>query len=176
MNDNSTLADQVKQLEARVRVLEGPHVEIVARDISPTGEEVAGPHAEVVVAEGPPPGQSLADWLSSLGGSPGLVVDPGTARATSCIALELDASHPPRVYSKGIIGPLDEEQQALYCQEGIEHRPLSPEQRERMEIMAQAAPRCSEATKPLEDKGMERIEAYLGCMATELKSRGHESW
>lgn len=122
----------------------------------------------------PPPGVSLPEWISGISGSPGIVVDAGKARATPCIRMELGEGDPPLVYSPGIIGPLDEEQQALYCQEGYEDRSLSEAHQERLRAMSEAARECSVEAR--EVAPTEQIEAYFGCMGRELKAGGHDTW
>jgi len=174
MDPMDAILERLTALEAQVARLAGPHVELVASEVGPGGQIIEGPHADVVVAEGPPPGQSVADWISSLGGSPGFVVDPGLARATPCIVIELGAGRSSLVYSKGIIGALDEEQKALYCADGIEPREISDAQRERIAVMESAAKGCSEATTGKE--GQDHLSAYLSCMGSELRAKGAEPW
>jgi len=168
-----TLEERIKALEEKVDRLSGPHIELVEATIHPEGT-MEGPHAELVAAEGPPPGQSVAEWISRLGGSPGILVDPGIARATPCIMYNLGEGRRPLVYSKGIIGALDDEQKELYCQEGLHTLPLTPKQQARLEAMEQGSRRCSELTdgQPPEV----RIPSYFSCLGQELRKKGAEPW
>jgi hypothetical protein len=168
------LDTRVTELEQHVARLSGEHVEIVEATVSPTGEVKEELHAELVKAEGPPPGMTVTEWLSSMTGSPGIVVDPTKARATPCIRMELGEGRKDLVYSEGIIGALDEEQKALYCQEGYTEREVTPAQRERIETMERAAKSCSTETEHLE--APERIHSYFACLGRELKSKGQEVW
>ena len=134
----------------------GVTVEAVEAQVDIVGAQVTGT---------PPPGMSIPEWISSLSGSPGIVVDPGKARSTSCIRMELGEGHKPLIYSPGIVGALDEEQQALYCQEGYEERHITPKQQERLEAMSTAAKLCSK-----------HIDSYFACLGRELKAKGQETW
>lgn len=120
-----------------------------------------------------PPGLATAEWSSGAFGSPGFLTDPGRARSTSCIRLELGEGHAPLVYSKGIVGALDEEQQALYCQEGYVDRAITEAQRQRLQAMATAAHECSVEAKAAEPQ--EHMAAYFSCLGRELKAKGVEA-
>lgn len=119
-------------------------------------------------------GTSIAVWISSLGGSPGHVVDPGVARSTSCLGIELGEEHGRLVYSKGVVGALDEEQRALYCQQGVEAREATPEQKKRLVAMESAGKACG--TKATGDDTHQHISAFFTCLGDELRSRGVQAW
>lgn len=132
-----------------------------------TGRDVAG---ELPFEHGPEP----LDFLSTYRGSPGFVVDERLARETPCVAVELskriaeETGRRRLVFSRGVRGPLDEEQVAGLCP-SIEERELSAPQRQILERYAQGAARCSERVEglPLE----ERIDPWLACLHRELKAR-----
>lgn len=161
---------RVQEIEAQIRRLSGTHVELVAATVGASGEITEGPHAEIVVAEGPPPGMTVAEWVSGINGSPGIVVDPGLARSTPCIRLSLGDSARPLVYSKGIIGTMDEGQEALYCQEGYEDREASEDQKARLDAMRTAARTCSGEAHG--ESTQEHLESYFSCLGRELKRQG----
>lgn len=120
-----------------------------------------------------PPGLTTAEWAPGAFGSPGFVTDPGRARSTPCIRLELGEGHAPLVYSKGIVGALDEEQQALYCQEGYVDRAITEAQRDRLQAFATAAHECSTEAKAAEPQ--QHMAAYFSCLGRELKAQGVET-
>lgn len=112
---------------------------------------------------------SVADFLSEHRGSPAYIVDEERARDTPCI--EVEASERRRLlFSPGAVGPLDEEQQALYCP-SVEKHQLTPAQRERMEALAAASTTCKAQVADV-PKG-EKLEPFLQCVHSELKERGH---
>ncbi len=166
------LKSRMDDLDAKINALLGPHTQEVLQSVDPAGAVVEGPHTEIILSEGPPPGMSPADWLSGINGSPGILVDPGIARSTPCLRLELGANYRPLVYSKGIVGALDEEQEDLYCQEGYESRQATPEQVERIEALREAAHDCS--VEAHGDTTEQHIQAYFSCLGKELRSRGIE--
>ena len=166
---------RLDELDAKVGALMGPHAQHVLMSLDPTGQEVEGEHTEFVLSEGPPPGVSVAEWVSGLNGSPGIVVDPGIARSTPCLALELGDGYKPLVYSKGIVGALDEDQVDLYCQEGLETREASPKQRARLEALREASHECHIEAEPEKEHGSQaHLEAYFACLGKELRTRGIE--
>ncbi len=169
------LEERVERLEDDMRRLTGPHIELVAGTVGTSGEVTEGPHAEVVVAEGPPPGETLAEWIAGIRGSPGIVVDPGEASGTPCIRYALAPDQRDLVFSKGIIGVLDEEQEALYCQSGYIDREPSEQQKKRFAVLPEAAKRCSaEAKTESILTGQDPIDIYYSCLARELKVNGVE--
>lgn len=165
------LQHKMDDLEARVAALAGPHIEVSTAAYGPTGELVEGPHAEIVAAEGPPPGQSVAEWISTLHDLPGFVIDPGRARSTPCIRAELPGGEKPIIFSPGISGPLNEEQQALYCQSGYEDYRPSEERWKRMVALHESANVCATESRGLPSEE-ERMIGYHACMGRELRQRG----
>ena len=110
------------------------------------------------------------DFLPSMGGSPGIVVDPGVARATPCTRFDLGEKS-ELVFSKGVIGALDEGQKALLCTETVT-KPLSREQEQRLRGWRESADTCRQEIAEV-PKG-EQLEPWLTCMSRELKSRDIE--
>ncbi len=125
----------------------------------------ASAHAEL-------PGESMSEWVSGIGGSPGIVIDPGLARATKCTRIDLGPGRKPLIYSPGIIGALDEGQEVLYCQEGMVEREASPAQLAHLQAMSEAAKTCSVEAKAVTEP-REHIEAYFSCLGREL-ARKHQ--
>jgi len=110
------------------------------------------------------------DFLPSMRGSPGIVVDPGVARATPCTRFDLGGDS-ELVFSKGVIGALDEPQKALLCTETVT-KPLSPEQERRLRGWREAAATCKGEIADVPDG--EKLEPWLTCMSRELKGKGIE--
>jgi hypothetical protein len=112
---------------------------------------------------GPP---SIGDFLSP---SPaGIVVDPAVAKDAPCVAFELggDGADADRlVFVQGIVGPLDEEQIATFC-DVVAIKDLSPELQARLAAFRDAADACKS-----EGSGLEQ---HLGCMSKELHKRGEK--
>lgn len=123
--------------------------------------------------EDPVPGESMSEWVSGIGGSPGILIDPGLARATKCTRIDLGAGRKPLVYSPGIIGALDEGQEVLYCQEGMVQREASPAQLAHLQAMSEAAKTCSVEAKAVAEP-REHIEAYFSCLGRELAKKHQE--
>jgi len=165
---------RVEDLEAQVERLAGPHIELVRGSLGGGGAPAEGPRVQLVEAEGPPPGQSIAEWVSAIGGSPGFVVDPGIARSTPCIGYDLGPGHKPLVYSKGIRGPLDDEQQALYCQEGTALKEMTEKQRQRMEAFSTAASLCGHQASGTDTRS--DLDNFWDCMGKESRKLGVEPW
>lgn len=137
------LKDQVALLERRVSVVESQ-------------------------AAAEPLDDELVESLGAAEFSPGFVTDEGVARATPCACFEL-GSDKHLCFSKGVIGALDEGQQALYCAER-KVKPLSDEQRRRIEGFKRATRTCKERTEDL-PKG-ERGAVFRTCVETELIDTG----
>jgi hypothetical protein len=141
-------------------------------------ERVADLEHDVATLRGlrsPNPGDNPAEWASGFRGSPGLVMDPGVARSTPCIIMNMGPGRRPYVFSRGVVGALDEEQQALYCQDGVEERFPSEKQQARMVAMEEGAHTCSEEVKahpPTE--APDALAVYFSCLGRELRSRGVE--
>jgi hypothetical protein len=100
-------------------------------------------------------------------GSPGIVVDEATARATPCTCFTYKGKD--LCHSKGIIGMLDQDQQKVYCIAGKAYKE-QPKLVERYNRFAKAA---EEAHKRIETipRG-ERLEPWLEAMGQELSKRG----
>ncbi len=174
MRSLDELDDAVKSLEDQVAMLSGEHIHLIGGIVTPAGEFIEEPHGEIVAAEGPPPGQSVSEWINGLYGSPGIVIDEERALSTPCIRIELGEGRKPLVYSHGIIGALDDEQQQVYCASGYIERPLTPKQQERLATMETAAKKCSAETTGI--TGQEHVKQYFTCLAKELRSKGQEAW
>ena len=117
--------------------------------------------------EEPLPGTSLAEWVSGLGGSPGIVVDEQLARTSPCTRINLGPGRKPLVYSAGVIGALDEEQQRLYCEAGVVEKEASEAQKARLQALATAARLCSLESREEKDP-RRRLEQYFGCLGRQL--------
>lgn len=120
------------------------------------------PDGPTPLHEGPP---SLIDLLPRRGG---YVVDEREALDSPCLRRELRRGG-DIVFSKGIVGPLDVEQQARYCSAGYETLPLTERQEEQLNRFAEAAHACK-GEEGDEPKG-QRFPAYLSCMERELRAR-----
>jgi len=121
--------------------------------------------------EGAEPWHDTAtDFLPSMEGSPGIVVDEGVARAAPCTRFDLGEGK-ELVFSKGVVGGLDEGQRALYCPETIT-QPLSEEQQRRLRGWRESADVCKGEIAEI-PKG-EKLQPWLGCMSRELSARGME--
>lgn len=126
---------------------------------------------EVGVCEGEPSDHEL---LLHFGveevGSPGVVLDEATAKATPCSCFTYEGRD--LCWSKGIVGMLKPEQQEVYCVAGKTYK-AQPKLVERYESFAEAA---QEAHKKIETlpRGTERLEVWLGAMGEELSKRGIE--
>ena len=108
------------------------------------------------------------DFLPQMEGSPGIIVDEGVARATPCTRFDL-GEESELVFSKGVVGALDEGQKALFCPETVT-KPLTPEQEKRLRGWRDSADTCKQeiAEVPKGDK----LEPWLTCMSRELKAQG----
>lgn len=113
---------------------------------------------------------TATDFLPSMEGSPGIVVDDGVARATPCTRFDLGEGK-ELMFSKGIVGGLDEGQQALYCPETIT-KPLTEEQQRRLRGWRESADVCKGEIAEV-PKG-EKLQPWLACMSRELSARGFE--
>jgi len=109
----------------------------------------------------------LLHHLPGIYGSPGIVVNEHLASSTPCTGVHLDGKD--MVWSRGIIGALDEGQKAKYCTAGIKFTERFG-LKKRVEKFTEAAHLCSESTKHLE--GREKLLGYLSCMSKELEQRG----
>jgi hypothetical protein len=96
----------------------------------------------------------------------GIVVDEGEARSTPCLVYPLsDTSE--LVFSKGIVGALDEKQKTLYCTERVV-REITPAQQARIETVKKAVVTCQQEVQAI-PKG-DRLPPYLQCMSREMKN------
>jgi hypothetical protein len=112
------------------------------------------------------------DFVSQYRGSPGFLLDEARARETPCLCYELESQRGRELcYSKGIIGALDPEQEALYCPTKEELQ-LTPAQRARIEAFQAGADTCKAAVQDLPEGT--RLEPYMACLHTELKERGQQ--
>lgn len=174
----ATLESRLDEMSANLSRLSGPHVQLSAGAMGEQGQMVEGPHAELVLAEGPGPGQTLGEWISGLvcGGSdvgrraPGIIVDAGIARSTPCIRAALPNGG-SLVFSRGIVGALDSDQEALYCGSGYQDYTPDPTACARLEALREASRSCSTEISTLPD-GEDRIAPYYACIGRELRERG----
>ena len=102
--------------------------------------------------------------------SPGVVLDEARAKATPCSCFTYKSKD--LCWSKGIIGMLAADQQAIYCAAGKTYK-AQPALTKRYETFAEAA---EEAHKKIESmpSGMARLETWLTEMGKELSKRGIE--
>jgi len=101
--------------------------------------------------------------------------DPGIARdGERCLRVEYATGFDPLIFKHGVVGPLDEGQQALYCQE-YEDRPVSEAQRRRLALLQEVAPTCStEAQGAALTAEDDHIAVYLSCLSRELAAKEEE--
>jgi len=103
-------------------------------------------------------------------GSPGIVVNEATAMASSCRCIEYRPGK-KLCFSKGIIGALSDEQEAIYCP--VTEELESPGLEKHLKDWMDAVETCKAEIAPIL-KG-ERLEPWLSCMSRELKARGIEA-
>lgn len=103
-------------------------------------------------------------------GSPGIVVNEATAMASPCRCIEYRPGK-KLCFSKGIIGALSDEQEAIYCP--VTEELESPGLEKRLKDWMDAVETCKSEIAPI-PKG-ERLEPWLSCMSRELKARGIEA-
>lgn len=119
------------------------------------------------------PGLDISSWtqeaLNPPGQIDGIVVDDGLARVTPCHRVILGPDS-ELVYSKGIVGALNEEQKLLYCDVGIEDRQASSEQKKQLQTIRDAAIMCQTEVAEL-PKG-QRLEPFLKCISVTAKKSG----
>jgi hypothetical protein len=99
----------------------------------------------------------------------GIVIDDAVARTSPCHRMRINGGE--LVFSKGIVGALDEGQRELYCPETIEVE-LTPEQQKRYGIFKDAVVVCQTRIQDI-PKG-ERLGPWLKCMSEETKKKGIE--
>jgi len=103
-------------------------------------------------------------------GSPGIVVNEATAMASPCRCIEYRPGK-KLCFSKGIIGALSDEQEAIYCP--VTEELESPGLEKRLKDWMDAVETCKAEIAPI-PKG-ERLEPWLSCMSREMKARGIEA-
>jgi len=108
--------------------------------------------------------------LPYLHGSPGIVVNEPRAKTTPCKCVEYKPGK-NLCWSPGIIGALTDEQEELYCP--IIEKVERPGTVSRIAKWQEAVDACKgEIALIPEEKGKERMVAWLSCMSRELTSRG----
>lgn len=100
-------------------------------------------------------------------GSPGIVVNEATAMTSPCRCIEYRPGK-KLCFSRGIIGALSDEQEAIYCP--VTEELESPRLEKRLKDWMDAVETCKAEIAPI-PKG-ERLEPWLSCMSRELKARG----
>lgn len=119
-----------------------------------------------------PRAHTPAEWMHALiqPVEPGGMLNPGLARSTPCTRINLPDMGSV-ILSPGIAGPLDSEQVALYCSEGIIESSASPTQVDYLRGVVSAAQVCSAETDAITDPQV-RVREYHACLARELKKEG----
>jgi len=115
-------------------------------------------------------GPGIADFLYE----DGIVTDPAVAREdVPCLCNEIESrgGHSELCFKHGVVGALSKDQIDLYCATK-EVRPLSPDQKARLEDFNSAAATCHTAIQGV-PKGQE-LEPWMSCMSAELRARGRE--
>jgi hypothetical protein len=123
-----------------------------------------------IIGESPPNHELLLHFGIEEVGSPGVVLDDATARATTCSCFKYKGRD--MCWSKGIVGMLASEQQDTYCIAGKVYK-AQPALTERYEKFAAAAEEAHRKIEAL-PKGTERLEVWLQEMGKELSQRGIE--
>jgi rubrerythrin len=160
-----------EQLEAEAPAVESFN-EQLRREIA-ARQALEGVEAEPLAYPNALPGENVSEWVSGIGGSPGIVVDEAKALRTSCIRISLGEGRKPLIYSPGIVGALDAGEQEKYCKAGYVDREATPKQKARIQALANAAHICSQETKGA--VGTEdHLTRYFACLGRELKSQGVE--
>ena len=103
-------------------------------------------------------------------GSPGIIVNEAIAMASTCRCIEYRPGK-KLCFSRGIIGALSDEQEAIYCP--VTEELESPGLEKRLKDWMDAVETCKAEIAPI-PKG-ERLEPWLSCMSRELKARGIEA-
>lgn len=131
--------------------------------------EITARMADIDGRAGEIPGLQPADWTHRVRGDNAIVVDPEVARTTKCTRVNVgDGGYV--VYSKGIVGALDDAQITEYCSMGFDDRVATPAQSQRFLTFAEAANSCS-----LESRGTGAVDVFFTCLGKELKKRGVEA-
>ncbi len=177
----AAIDEQMRAFEARLNALESritsygnepapppPLFDFLNAETPPVVSPAPLPVVEPATPpDGPVPGESLSEWVSALMGDTGIVADPGLARSTPCLEVELGGGD-HLIFSRGVIGPLDEGQQALYCQNGTVPRPLSEPQRTRVGAMREASRVCKVADY---EEDEHPLDGFFSCMGRELRAQ-----
>lgn len=103
-------------------------------------------------------------------GSPGIVVNEAIAKTSPCRCIEYRLGK-KLCFSKGIVGALSDEQEAIYCP-AVEEL-VSPGLEKRLKGWMESVETCKAEIASI-PKG-ERLEPWLGCMSRELAARGVEA-
>ena len=103
-------------------------------------------------------------------GSPGIVVNEAIAMASPCRCIEYRPGK-KLCFSKGIIGALSDEQEAIYCP--VTEKLEGPGLEKRLANWMEAVDTCKAKIAHI-PKG-ERLEPWLGCMSRELRARSIEA-
>lgn len=119
-------------------------------------------------------GTKIENWMQEAFNAPGtidgIVVDEGKARESDCRRIALgDSSH--LVYSKGIVGALNHDQEKLYCT-NITDVDIPPEVAARTKILRDATIICQEQVHDL--PADERLAIFMPCLVREAKKKGLE--
>ena len=102
--------------------------------------------------------------------SPGVVLNKARAKATPCSCFTYKGKD--LCWSKGIIGMLAADQQAIYCVAGKTYK-AQPALTKRYTRFAEAAGRAHKEIEGMPE-GTERLEAWLSAMGRELSKEGIE--
>ena len=149
------LVDKADELERRVIAVE-EQIETRAGTMTQNGDQ-------------PMEKDFLFEFNHEPGHIGGVVVDDEVARTSTCHRMNLNGG--ALVFSKGIVGALDEGQRELYCPETVDVE-LTPEQKKRYEDFKDAVVVCQTEIKDV-PKG-ERLQPWLKCMSREAKKKGIE--
>ena len=103
-------------------------------------------------------------------GSPGIVVNEAAAMASPCRCIEYRPGE-KLCFSKGVVGALSDEQEAIYCP--TTEALVSPGLEKRLKGWMGAVETCKAEIAPI-PKG-ERLGPWLGCMSRELAAKGIEA-
>jgi len=171
-SDLTVLPQAVQDIDSMVASLDsnllvGP---VFAQRIDPPSGDWLRPEAAPLIPASDYGKLAVEMAPAESGGSDGYVIDAGLARSTKCTRIDLGPGRKTLVYSPGIIGSLDEQQEVLYCQLGYEEREASEAQLAHIQAMSDAAQICSAESDPVADP-KEHINAYFTCLGRELAKR-----
>jgi hypothetical protein len=173
VDTNSDVDSRIQNIESKINALEmmvsdklPDFTALPFLNEAPATEAVAQPTEPI-------PGQNVAEWVSRIGGSPGIVVDEDLAKTTPCLRIDLGDGMSPLIFSKGIVGALDEKQIGQYCTLGFLDKSATPQQLTRLQSMSEAAHVCHVDTQSMAGTP-EHLKAYFSCLGKELKKKGVE--